>query len=64
MLTGTHFSDSISTPTLCGPNFKKIIWPIITIYVPTKLIPHYLKHRLRIYPKSIRNLLKKPPIVL
>ena len=57
MLTGTHFSDSISTLTLCGPNFKKIIWTIISIYVPTKLIPYYLKHRVRLYPKNIRNLL-------
>ena len=39
--------------------FKKVIWPIIIMYTPTKLIPHSSKYRVRHYPKNIRNLLSR-----
>ena len=39
--------------------FKKIIWPIITLFVPSKFIPHNSKYRVRHYPKHVRNLLSR-----
>ena len=35
--------------------FKSIIWPIISLYVPIKLVPHQNKHKIRWYPKAIQN---------
>ena len=39
--------------------FKSIIWPIVSIYVPSKFIPHNRKYKLRWYPKDIRKLLSR-----
>ena len=39
--------------------FKSIIWPIISLYVPIKLVPHQNKHKIRWYPKAIRNLISR-----
>jgi hypothetical protein len=39
--------------------FKEIVWPIIHLYVPLKLINHFKKYRPRYYPKEIRKLLSK-----
>ena len=51
-LFGFHFdADSIWS------GFKEIIWPIISLHVPMKMIPHNLKYRPRQYPKKIRVLL-------
>ena len=40
-------------------NFKTIIWPIIELYVPRKMIPHHKKYLPRFYPKHIRVLLNR-----
>ena len=40
-------------------NFKSIIWPIIELYVPKKMIPHRTKYSPRFYPKHIRMLLNR-----
>ena len=40
-------------------NFKSIIWPIIELYVPKKMIPHHKKYSPRFYPKYIRVLLNR-----
>ena len=40
-------------------NFKSIIWPVIELYVPKKMIPHRTKYSPRFYPKHIRILLKR-----
>ena len=37
--------------------FKELLWPIISLHVPKKMIPHNLKYRPRQYPKKIRVLL-------
>ena len=39
--------------------FKTIIWPVIELYVPRKLVSHNKKYRPRNYPKHIRNLLNR-----
>ena len=39
--------------------FKCTIWPIISMFVPRKAIPHYQKYRPRMYPKHIRKLLTR-----
>ena len=41
----------------CG--FKNIIWPIISQYVPRKMVKHSKKYRIKQYPKHIRKLLTK-----
>ena len=38
---------------------KTVLWPIIALHVPHKIIPHYKKYRPRSYPKKIRNLLSR-----
>ena len=38
---------------------KTVLWPIIALHVPHKIIPHYRKYRPRSYPKKIRNLLSR-----
>ena len=43
--------------------FKQIIWPIISSYVPTKLIPHNKKYRPRAYPANIRKLLTRETVI-
>ena len=40
-------------------NFKSIIWPIIELFVPKKMIPHHKKYLPRFYPKHIRVLLNR-----
>ena len=40
-------------------NFKSVIWPMIHMFVPTKMVPHIKKYRIRQYPKAIRKLLSK-----
>ena len=40
-------------------NFKKIIWPIIDLYIPRKLISHNKKYKTRKYPKQIHRLLNR-----
>ena len=37
--------------------FKSVVWPIIDMYVPKKLIHHLKKYKTRHYPKNIRQLL-------
>ena len=39
--------------------FKKIIWPIIDLHVPRKLVHHCIKYKPRQYPKFIRKLLSR-----
>jgi len=40
--------------------FTSLVWPIIDLYVPKKLISyHDIKYKPRIYPKFIRNLLSR-----
>ena len=53
-LFGYHFH-----PDAIWEQFKLIIWPIITSYVPTKFIPHSTKYKVRHYPKFIRNLISR-----
>ena len=51
---GFHFdSESIWS------QFKSVLWPIIDLYVPKHLIPHYKKYKPRHYPKHIRTLLNR-----
>ena len=38
-------------PNSLWDNFKSIIWPIIELYVPKKMIPHHKKYSSRFYPK-------------
>ena len=38
-------------------SFKGLLWPIISMFVPQKLVSHKFKYRPRQYPKSIRILL-------
>jgi hypothetical protein len=40
-------------------NFKTIIWPIISLHVPTKHVPHHAKYKPRQYPKNIRRLISR-----
>ena len=40
-------------------SFKSIIWPIISMHIPVKIVPHYNKHKFRWYPKDIRRLLSR-----
>ena len=37
--------------------FKSVVWPIIEMFVPRKLIHHLKKYKTRLYPKNIRQLL-------
>ena len=39
--------------------FKSIVWPIIAIHVPTKIVPHNMKYKVRWYPKHIRKLISR-----
>ena len=39
--------------------FKNILWPVISLNVPQKLILHNKKYRQRFYPKNIRHLLNR-----
>ena len=39
--------------------FKKLIWPIIFLFVPHKTVPHHVKYRPRCYPSNIRKLLTR-----
>ena len=53
-LFGFHFdADSI------WDCFKSIVWPIIAIHVPTKIVPHNMKYKVRWYPKDIRKLISR-----
>ena len=46
-------------PNSLWDNFKSIIWPIIELYVPKKMIPHHKKYSSRFYPRHIRVLLNR-----
>jgi hypothetical protein len=53
-LFGHHFQvDSMWS------EFKNLIWPIISLHVPNKSIPHSKKYRPRNYPKNIQKLLTR-----
>ena len=63
-----HHLSTIDWHSLFGFNFdveslwsafKSIIWPIISLYVPTRMVAHYKKYKVRHYPKIIRNLLSR-----
>ena len=43
--------------------FTFLVWPIIDLYVPKKLISHDTKYNTRIYPKFIRNLLSRKAVI-
>ena len=45
------------TPDSLWSGFKSLIWPIIDVFVPKKMVHHWTKYRPRMYPKPIRNLL-------
>ena len=53
-LFGTNFDANSLWDEL-----KNIIWPIISLYVPQKLINHTKKYRPRQYPNTIRKLLTR-----
>ena len=40
-------------------SFKNIVWPMIDLHVPKKLVHHTAKYRPRQYPKHIRKLLSR-----
>ena len=59
---------SVDWHVLFGQNFdansiwrelKNILWPIISLFVPQKLVNHLRKYRPRAYPKHIRKLLTR-----
>ena len=39
--------------------FKKLLWPIISVFVPHKIVSHRVKYRPRCYPSNIRKLLTR-----
>ena len=39
--------------------FKKVLWHVITLHVPKKLVSHKLKYRPRHYSRNIRTLLSR-----
>ena len=39
--------------------FKKVLWHVITLHVPEKLVSHKLKYRPRHYSRNIRTLLSR-----
>ena len=39
--------------------FKNLLWPIIALFVPHKIVPHHVKYRPRCYPSNIRKLLTR-----
>ena len=39
--------------------FKKLLWPIISVFVPHKIVSHHVKYRPRCYPSNIRKLLTR-----
>ena len=43
--------------------FKSIVWPIIAIHVPTKIVPHNMKYKVRWYPKHIRKLISRKEVI-
>ena len=44
--------------------FKNIIWPVICLYVPQKIIPHNRKYNPHHYPKHIRKLLTRKAAII
>ena len=59
---------SIDWNNLFGFNFdanslqerlKSIVWPIISLHIPVKIVPHHNKHKFWWYPKDIRRLLSR-----
>ena len=52
------FGFNFSADTIWN-EFKNILWPIISLFVPKKIVPHKLKYRPKQYPKKIRILLSR-----
>ena len=59
LLIGTSYLVSTLDADSIWNAFKCVIWPIIEMFVPKKVVHHFKKYRPRQYPKHIRKLLTK-----
>ena len=44
---------------LIWSSFTSVVWPIIPLYIPKRLVSHKTKYRFKKYPSSIRTLLSR-----